>query len=240
MAVAPDVHLFGKLDNVVSATAAISEPELGSIEIALCGYGSQIPHIPNEAMFGKITQPVGMTSSAQDLGTFSAYLYSNPLIQPPGTYYTVTVKDANGDTVQVNAYRFNSAGDFDLDSLQPYDPNLPPPPLPAPITNMLLLVGENAGAPNFDGGQYTAWKITLTQDIPGAYLTNIIPGNLYTFIIVQDAVGGHYFNWPSGPPPANLHNAAFVAMQPNATTIQTFIADEFEDLYAIGPGTYYP
>jgi len=234
MAVAPDVHLFGKLDNVVSDTAATSEPELGSIEIALCGYGSQIPHIPNEAMFGKITQPVGMTTSAQDLGTFSAYLYSNPLIQPPGTYYTVTVKDANGDTVQVNAYRFNAAGDFDLDSLQPYDPNLPPPPLPAPITNMLLIIAAANGM-IFPGDEYTAFKTTLPGNVSYSTAENMIPGNLYTFIIVQDATGNWDFVWPP-----NVKNAARIDHIPNSTTIQTFIADEFGDLYAIGPGTYYP
>jgi hypothetical protein len=102
---------------------------------------------------------------------------------------------------------------------------------------MLLIVPPSE--PEFDGSQYTAFKMTLDQDNTGAFLANIVPGNLYTFIIVQDAAGDHIFDWPTGPAPMGTRNATPVSKEPNATTVQTFVADEFGMLYAISAATYY-
>lgn len=234
MAVAPDVHLFGKLDTIISPTAGVSVPELGSIEIALCGYGSQVPRIPSEAAFARLTQPLDVTTGTTGQGTFAAYLYNNLLIVPEGTFYTITVKNANGDIAQVNAYRFTAAGDYDLDTIIPYDPNQPPPPLPPLITNMLLILGA-ADNMVFDGSIYTAFKTTLPGSVTQPKFQNMVPGNLYTFIIVQDGVGNHDFDWA-----ANVKNPVYVDHAPNSTTVQTFVADDLGELLAIGPGTYYP
>jgi hypothetical protein len=219
----------GKLQDVLTAV------EDGSVEIALCGYGGRVPRQNGIALFGSTTSD---DIDVQPDGTFTKTVAGNDTIAPAGTYYTVTVKDENGDVVQVNAYRFVGNTSYDLNITDPYDPNQDPPPLPPLITNLLQIVAIDGGAPRFDGQQYTAWKIVLTQDVGGAYLTGLVPGNLYTFIIVQDGVGGHTFLWPSGPPPANLHNPTMVSPTPNSTTVQTFICDESSDLWAIGPGTW--
>lgn len=214
-----------------------SEAVDGTIEVALCGYGSRVPRMNGQALAARITDSA-VTVDVD--GTFEFEVTGNDQIAPAGTYYTVTVKDDNGDTVQVNAYQFlSTTPTYDLNLIDPYDPNQPPPPLPPLLSNNLDLVAGDVDA-HFDGGTVTSWKIILTQDVNQAYLTNILPGNLYTFIIVQDAAGGHFFQWPSGPPPAGLHNGPYINQAPNATTIQTFVADENSQMYPIGPATYFP
>ena len=231
MAVAPDVHLFGKLNNVNSQTIGVSTQELGFVEIALCGYGAQIPRVPSEAVFARVTSDWPVNKNVPDNGTFTAYLFSNPLIEPQGTYYTVTIKDSNGDTVQVNAYQFPTAGDFDLDTLIPYDPGQPPPPLPPLVIPQLQIVAPSAN-PVFDGTKFTAFQITLTGDAQ-AVIQNMIPGTLYTFIIMQDGAGNHRLGFPS-----STRNTAPLNIQPNSTTTQTFVAIDGNVLYAIGGGTW--
>ena len=206
-----------------------------TLDFALCGYGSQIPRaIGSDDSVGTFSDATidGVQGEAP---FFSIQLIGNDLIAPAGTYYTVTIRNENGDILQVNAYRFLDGHTYDLDYTDPYDPNQPPPPLP-PLLSDNLEITDGV----FDGGEKTTWKITLTEDMIVGALLNILPGNLYTFIIVQDAVGGHFFLWPSGPPPANLFNGPYVNEDPNATTIQTFVADENSQLYPIGPATYYP
>ena len=203
----------------------------GSLEVALCGYGSRIPRLNAVALMARVDDgrdgriPVGAA------GLFSFTVAPNDEYAPAGTYYTITVRDTNGDVVQINAYRFTSdQGTWDLNLLDPFDPNDPPPPLPPIIINQLLIVPDDS--PEFDGADYTAWKMDLTQDVLTATLNNLVPGNLYTFILVQDAAGGHLFQWPM-----YLHNGCYVDPRPNVTTVQTFVADENFNLWAIGPGT---
>jgi hypothetical protein len=238
MAVNPDVYVTGKFNSVASVVANTPELDLGTAEFALRGYGSQIPRVPNQGMLSLLTRPIPANTAAQDLGTFSAYLWNNTLIEPAGTYYTLTIRDANGDAAQVNAYRFTEPGEYDIDGIDPYDPIQPPPSLPPLITNLLLIVADADDA-FFDGSQYTAWKITLTQNVTGAYFGGLVSGNIYTFIIVQDSVGNHIFQWPSGPTPYNLHNPTQVCPTANSTTVQSFVADDKGVLWPIGPGTWY-
>ena len=232
MAVPPDVHVFGKLNNIVSLTQGQSQTNIGSVTVALAGYGSQIPRVTSEANFSRVSDAITVIGNVTDNGTFAVYLYNNTLIHPDGTYYTFTVANENGDITQVNAFRFTTAGEFDLDGLTPYDPNQPPPPLPPLITNLLLII---AAADNmaFPGGTYTAFKTTLPGDVTNPSIVGMVPGNLYTFIIVQDGTGGHKMVWP-----ANVHNAARVMPNANSTTVQTFIADENGALWSIGPATW--
>jgi hypothetical protein len=234
-AVNPDVQVTGSFNTVTSPTQNPATED-GTAQWALCGYGSQIPRIPGQALVARLTDPIPVTTSN---GTFAVWLYNNELIAPSGTYYTLTLKNSNGDIAQINAYRFTAPGNFEIDGLIPYDPNQPPPPLPPLITNQLLVL-PGLFDQQFDGSEYTAWQVTLTTDITGAWLSGLIPGNLYTFIIIQDSVGGHTFLWPSGPAPFNLHNATPVSMEPNATTIQTFVCDDSYNLYPIGAATYNP
>lgn len=214
-------NLEGVIDNAV---------EEGSVVIALCGYGPQVPRVQGTALFGSVT--------SQDIevdgdGTFTAEVPGNDEIAPAGTYYTVTIKNANGDVVQCNAYLLLGDTTYDLNVTDPFDPTQPIPPLPPLIINQLLILAFSP-TPDFPGDGYTAWQITLTGDVTSSTVSNVATGNLYTFIIKQDGAGGHAFTWPP-----NVLNATPVFPAPNSTTVQTFVVDENLDLYPIGGATYY-
>jgi len=221
------VTVTGKLQSAINSSAV-----QGKVEVMLCGYGSRVPRHNGVALVARIEDDE-ITISADGSFTFSAP--PNDEITPVITYYAVTIKDENGDIAQVNAYRFLSTPPtYDLNLIDPYDPNLPPPPLPPIITNMLLVMAPAADM-IFDGTTYTAFKTTLPGNVFYPTFVNMIPGNLYTFIIVQDAVGGWDLDWGYD---GNVHNATSIAKTPNATTIQTFVADENGELWPVGPATY--
>jgi hypothetical protein len=219
----PDIT--GKLQTILGPTGI-----QGSVEVMLCGYGSQIPRYTGVAMMAEVSND-GVVVAAD--GSFTFKVAANDLIKPDGSYYTVTVKNPNGDMVQVNAYRFTSdEPSYDLDTIPPYDPNQPPPPVPPLIINMLEIVAASDNMV-FDGSKYTAFKTTLPGHVTQPVFQNMIPGNLYTFIIVQDGVGNHLFDWA-----ANVKNPTPVNFRPGSTTVQTFVADDFENLIPISAGTY--
>lgn len=202
----------------------------GSIEVALCGYGSQVPRINGQALAARVTDD---SVDIQDDGTFEFDCAGNDEIMPDGTYYTVTVKNDNGDIVQVNAYQFlSTTGDYDLDVSEPFDPSQTPPPSVPPLVLDLLDDVPYDPAAVFSGDAFTAWQITLVGDCTPSF-TNLVEGNLYTVVILQDGTGGHAFAWP-----ANVHNPTQVDPVADSITIQTFIAMS-GSLYAIAPGTYW-
>lgn len=206
------------------------DSEAGTLELALCGYGSQIPQLNGAALAARVT--CDEVEVGGD-GSFSFEVDGNDQIQPRGTYYTLTVKNDNGDIVQVNAYVFlSSQGTYNLNDTAPFDPSASPPPQLPPLLIGLLMVVPFAPTANFPGDQYTAWEIVLTGDCNPTF-TNLTEGNLYTVIIVQDDAG-HLFNWP-----ANVKNPTTVDPDPDSITIQTFVAVSGE-LYPVGVGTYYP
>ena len=215
----------GRLDSILDGDA-----ELGSVVIALCGYGAQVPRIHNNATLARVTT---LEVNAGSDGVFTADLPGNNIIAPSGTYYTITVKDGNGDVVQTNAYVFLDGSDYVLDDIDPFDPTLPMMPITPLIMNQLQFV-EWAFAMNFDGSDYTTYKTVLHGNTAPTY-SNILPGNLYTFILLQDGTGGWEFNWGS-----TVHNGVMINHAPNGQTIQTFVADQDGSLYAISGGTYYP
>jgi len=221
------VTVTGKLESAANGTAVV-----GGIEVMLCGYGSRVPRVNGKALVARI-QDSNITVQAD--GSFSFTVDPNDTISPIGTYYTVTVKDDNGDVAQINAYRFLSIpASYDLNLLDPYDPNQIPPPLPPLLQNLLLVLGATFNMV-FDGTTYPSFKTTIGGNVDFPTIQNMRPGNLYTFIIVENSPGGFRFLWPS-----TMHNAALVDTNPDSTTVQTFVADENGELWAIGPATYYP
>lgn len=211
------------------------EPNLGSIEVALCGYGSQIPRVIGGGLTARVMDNSPDINNSD--GSFSFTVDGNDVILPEGTYYTVTVRDDNGDICQVNAYRFLSTeSEYELtgeNPIDPFDPSLlMPPALPPLVTNLLLVVPYDPAA-EFPGDTYLAWQITLTGDCAPTF-TDLVDGNLYTMIVVQDGIGFHMFLWPSiviNPTPVNY--------APNGVFVQTFVAVS-GILYPIGPATYTP
>jgi hypothetical protein len=196
----------------------------------LCGYGSQNPRINGVGVFTGL-RTVDLVIDPLT-GAFTVELYGNDLIVPGGTYYVFTFANENGDIIQVNAYRFIDGQTYDLNLIDPYDPNQAPPPLPPLITNQLLVVPWSADM-EFPGDVYTAFRTTLTGDVTSSTAPDTVQGNLYTFIIQQDAVGGHAFTWPT-----NLVNATPINPNPNSRTVQTFVMAT-SNLYPISSGTWY-
>ena len=230
MATAPNVQLVGDFVTIlgIAGTPPAVGQFVGLVTIQLCGYGSQIPRIPGQSMLVRVTDVPEVTPQ----GYFTAWLFDNTLIEPPGTYYTVTQKNENGDITQVNALRFTTGGYYDLSLQPPYDPNQPPPALLPLVLNELLVV-PYSDAPDFPGDTYTSWQITLNGDATATF-SDLVDGNLYTIIIVQDGSGGHNFAWP-----LNVYNPTGPDREPNAISVQTFVAVT-NMLYPIGAGTYYP
>lgn len=225
---ATTAEITGTLVNIIGDDA----PELGTVTFALCGYGPQVPRVEDTALVGRITT---LQVQADANGDFEAELWGNDQIDPPGTYYTVTVMDDNGDIVQVNAYVFLGGQSYDLGTAEPFDPTQPMPGLPPLIFNQLLIIAFSQ-TPNFPGDQYTAWGITLNGDVTSSTMTGQMGGNLYTFIVTQDATGGWNFVWPVA-----VLNATPVNPNPRSITIQTFVClANNGPLLPIGPATYYP
>lgn len=235
MAITPNATVKGKLDNLLATTLAPSGDINGTIQFALCGYGSQIPRVAGESLFSDAESPlVAMQTGVApegEAGTFLVVLFSNDLIQPDGTYYTATIRNINGDVLQVNAYRFIGGGTFDLTVTTPYDPNQPPPAVPPLVTNLLLVLPWSATM-EFPGDVYTSFRTTLTGDVTSTTAPDTVQGNLYTFIIQQDAVGGHAFPWP-----ADFLNASPINPNPNGLTVQTFVMG-IANLIAISAATW--
>ena len=218
------VTVTGKLESAANGTAVV-----GGVELMLCGYGSWVPRVNGKALVARIQDSSIVVGGD---GSFSFTVDPNDTIAPDGTYYTVTIKDDNGDVAQINAYRFLSFPEtYDLNIIDPYNPDLPPPPLPP--FGLLVILPPSANMV-FDGLLFASFKTTLNVNVTAPVFRHMVPGNLYTFILQQNATGGFTFAWP-----ANVHNATMVDPTPNGGTIQTFIADESGDLWPIGPGTYY-
>jgi hypothetical protein len=215
----------GTLQNTLGTTGP------GQVTVQLCGYGGSIPRANGVALYSSVsTEPADIPVTAA--GTFTFEVDGNDTISPAGTYYTVTIADMNGDAVQVNAYRFIGTGSFDLNLIEPYDPNQPPPPLPPLITDLLLVVPWSA-TPEFPGDTYTSFRITLDGNVTSTTAPGAVSGNLYTFIIFQDAVGGHAWVWPN-----NCINGSAINLNPNGLTVQTFVMG-LNNLVAIGPATWW-
>jgi hypothetical protein len=201
---------------------------IATLDVALCNYGSQVPR-SQDAMLADVTIK-GLTAD-ETTNAFSFEVDGNDVIEPAGTYYTVTVKDGNGDIIQTNAYIFLDANDYDLGTAQPFDPTLPVPPLPPLIYNQLVTVPYQPNI-GLDASTATAFLFPCSGS-EGVTIDNAVAGNLYTFIIEMDNVGGHNFYFA-----ANVHNAAQPNQDPNGITVQTFVCDTDGSLYPIGAGTY--
>jgi hypothetical protein len=215
----------GTLEAILNA-----EAEPGVVEVQLCGYGSQVPRYNGQSLIARLTAD---EIEIEADGTFTFTVPGNDQISPDGTYYAVTIMNSNRDIAQVNAYRFLADGtSYDLNLLEPYDPNQQPPPLPPLITNLLLVVPWSADM-DFPGDVYTSFRVTLSGDVTNSTASGTVQGNLYTYIIQQDTVGGHLFTWP-----ANFLNADSINPNPGGTTVQTFVMG-ITDLISISPATWW-
>jgi hypothetical protein len=88
--------------------------------------------------------------------------------------------------------------------------------------------------PLFDALHVMTWRVDMQTNVTGARVRNVIPGVLYVFIIVQDAVGGKNFTWPF-----NCLNGMPVNKKPNGRTVQCFIGLPNNLMDANTPAAYF-
>ncbi len=84
--------------------------------------------------------------------------------------------------------------------------------------------------PEFNLSDATALSLTLTADVTQATAKSLVSGQITTFIICQDGLGGHGFVWPT-----NARGAMTVGADANTCSAQQFVSDGTL-LWAISPG----
>lgn len=248
MPVSPQITVTGTLLDLFGSLV-----NDGVLVVQLCGYGA-VPRVAGTALVAR-TAPLEIDCP---LGLFSFQLWGNDVITPAGTFYTIAVKDDNGNMVQMNAYQFLGAGTVDLSTVAPYDPPSPGLTVLNPVvTNpaglqtingsltingtltvngpfsfgSLITVAFTA-TPAFNAGAGSIFDMTLTGNVTSSTLVNAQPGQTVRFIIVQDGVGGRTFAWP-----ANIINPDLIDPSPNAICVQSFVARTNGNLYPLGPMT---
>lgn len=93
--------------------------------------------------------------------------------------------------------------------------------------NRPFLNVDSGSALLFDGLVAVCWFVNMRSTMNTVRITNISPGELYTFVFEQDAIGGHTIIWPN-----NCINAAPIKTQPHAITVQNFIGHTGTTLFA--------
>jgi hypothetical protein len=71
----------------------------------------------------------------------------------------------------------------------------------------------------FDCSQANGFQVTLGGNVTSSVVENAAPGQIVTFVLIQDGTGGHTFAWP-----ASMTGTAPIDGTPNITNIQQFIA----------------
>lgn len=148
----------------------------GSLIIALCNFGSQVPRVPS---VGVVVDAGPISYPAASDGTITVPVWGNDVIQPAGTYYCIAVANANGDMLQVNLYQFTGAGPFDLSTTPPIDPHIGVPSIQFATTDIFLIT---LAGPNRPGSTYTLTYAPYNGALLGLYYGGnlLLPGVHYS------------------------------------------------------------
>lgn len=196
------------------------------VAIDLCNFGLYVPQIPG---FGTLTK-INQVKYSDGTAVLSIPLWGNDVITPSGNYYAITVYDGDGNVVQSGAYAITGSGTIDLSSLPQIFPT-PDVPIP-PIGNELEIVSP--ATPIFHAGEYLAFQMTLTQNVPSSTVVGGIPGNVYVFAIEQDGTGNRTFTWP-----ATIVDMPVVLSTPGSITIQEALCLTATSFIPATQGVYY-
>jgi hypothetical protein len=221
----PTFTLTATLEDITGQPAG-STANPAKLLIQLCNHGLYLPAIAGDNNQTEISKEFLSTG-----GQIAVPLWGNDLINPAGTYYAITVIDGLGRVVQCAAYLITGSGTHDLSTLTPIS-QLPGPPGPPVIQSELEIVPPSN--PTFHASQYLAFKMTLNQSVGSSNISGGVPGNLYTFTILQDGSGGHSFNWPS-----NTYNMPPISQTPNSLTTAVCLCDENTHFNLAGGATVY-
>jgi len=232
MALTPKITLTATLQDY-SGSPIGSSTQPAYLRIQLCNYGYTLPCVPGTSMIGKVS------SWSQDIpytGTqLTVLLWGNDVITPSGTYYAISVLDAQKNVVQTGAFQFTGTVTVDLSQATPYFPPVIVPVTPT-VTGGLVVVPYST-TPNFNAALVTAgivtFEITLTGNVTAPTVTNVSPGQIIIFDLIQDGTGSHTFAWPS-----SVKNAAIINPAANSRTTQPFHVGSNGNLYPLSGGTY--
>lgn len=214
------------------------------VRIMLCGFGGVLPRVAATGMVGQVASWPG---DLPYVGVpLAIILWGNDVITPAGTYYAISILDANRNVVQAANYQFTGNTSYDLSSLAPFSP--PDPALTAQnpvlqnppgagtqtITGNVIINGSLSATgginvpfggkvtvafnatPVFDATVAREFDMTLTGNVTGSSFTNAQIGP-YFFKFIQDATGGRTFTWP-----ANVRAGGLPDPTPAFTSIQAF------------------
>lgn len=111
MPITPQITLTANLQDI-SGVVAGTDISPAVLRIALAGFGLVLPCIVGTS---NIAQPG--PEDFYDSGTgINIKLWGNDVINPLGTYYAITILDADGNILQTGAYQFSGTTTIDLSS----------------------------------------------------------------------------------------------------------------------------
>jgi hypothetical protein len=113
----PQINLTATLDDLLG-NAAGTTANPARLQIALCGFGLELPRIAGTSMLAKIG-PFEVSSIG---AAIAETLWGNDQITPAGTYYAISVIDGEGNIVQCAPYRFTGTQTIDLSNAIPLLP----------------------------------------------------------------------------------------------------------------------
>lgn len=161
----------------------------------------------------------------------SCRIWSNAELSP-STQYQATFKDQNGSRISNNAiiWQFSqpNGSSVDIGTIVPAAQGVTS--VPSPFSYQVIPFSPTAafvGLSNTD----MRFQMTLTGNVTAPTLSGLTPGAKVTFILIQDAVGGRTFAWPS-----NVQNAQSVGTSSNERDIQEFFFDG-TNCYPVDPQT---
>lgn len=90
-----------------------------------------------------------------------------------------------------------------------------------------------SATPTFDASLGSIQQITLTGNVTSSSIINLTAGQELTFLIIQDATGGHTFAWPAG-----MHGPMTIGGNASKSSVQQFLSTTTaaSGLYAVTSG----
>ena len=176
-----------------SAKDLFGTAQAGTLWVQLCGSPNQFPRVPTGP---NILAQVAPLAIAMTGGGYNFKLWGNDVIAPAGTFYTVKVVDANGNTVQTNAYQWTGTQTVSLATATAINPAPPLPPssygswAPVDASGAGLVFATAEGQYSRVGRQVTAWfrviypttANTATAAIGGLPMASTSAGILYPIL----------------------------------------------------------
>jgi len=225
MPLTPQINLTITLDD-------LSGNQIGSsnipafVRVALCNYGTFLPRVAGTTMIAR----VGPYDIPYPGAPLALALWGNDVITPAGTYYTISILDAQKNVLQTAAYVFNGTISADLSTISPTFPAYSP-----------TIIGDEVFIPFSATPQFTCnllsdlilFNLVLTGNVTSSTCLAPQAGQIVVFQIQQDATGGRSFTWPT-----NVKNPGIINPAANSTTVQAFIADATGNLFPLGPQTW--